>query len=315
MSPRLPAEWEPQERVLVARPANADTWPTPEALDAARQEFDALVDAIGVVTPVTDIAELGIPVDDAWLRDTTPLFTDDGAGALHAHCFRFTAYGGKFPHDLDRRVAERVADALSLPRTTHGLALEGGAIETNGQGLAITTRACTLDDARNPGLTHDDLAGTLRDTLGIETLVMLDASLPGDFTDGHIDNLLRFTAADRAICVPPLLEQARRHLTPLGIEVIEMPLPDPPTYTYPDRMLEAGTQPLAASYANFLITNGRVVMPTFGQPSDAEAARLLGVAFSDHRIVALPSSTLLVGGGSFHCLTAQMPTGLPIRSG
>ncbi|MEM0914053.1 MAG: agmatine deiminase family protein [Planctomycetota bacterium] len=307
MTTRLPAEWEPQTRVLVARPANADTWPTPETLDAARREFDGLVHAIGAVTPVTAIAELGIPVDDAWLRDTTPLFTRDGDGVTHARCFRFTAYGGKFPHDLDRHVAERLADALSLPRTTHSLALEGGAIETNGQGLTVTTRACTLDNARNPGLTRDDLAGTLRDTLGIETLVVLDASLPGDFTDGHIDNLLRFTAADRAVCVPPLLEQARRHLTPLGIEVIEMPVPDPPTYTYPAHMLEAGTQPLAASYANFLITNGRVIMPTFGQSTDAGAADVLRRAFPKHDVIALPSSALLIGGGSFHCLTAHLP--------
>lgn len=304
---RLPAEWEPQAQVFVSRPVNRETWPTPDALVAAQREFDALVDAIGVATPVTDVAEFSTPVDDAWLRDTTPLFTRASDGSVYAACFRFTAYGGKFPHDIDRHVAEHLADALGLLRTTHRLALEGGAIETNGQGLAVTTRACTLDNARNPGLTHADLGVTLRDSLGIETLVMLDASLPGDFTDGHIDNLLRFTAADRAVCVTPLLEQARRHLTPLGIEIIELPSPDPPTYTYPDHMLEAGTQPLAASYANFVITNGRVVVPTFDQPADEDAIRVLDTAFPNHEIVALSSSALIIGGGSFHCLTAHLP--------
>jgi len=313
---RLPAEWEPQARVFVSRPTNAETWPTPESLDAAQREFDALFDAIAEVTPTTDVAELDIPVNDAWLRDTTPIFVVDEASEpgpsglglnVVARCFRFTAYGHKFPHDLDEHVALRLAEALDLPHTTHGLAFEGGALETNGRGIGITTRACVLEPARNPGLTQDQLAGQLRDALGIATLVVLDCSLPGDFTDGHIDNLLRFTSSDHALCVTPLMAQAREHLAPLGITLTELPLPDPPTFNYPAHMHEAGTQPLAASYANFLVTNGRVVLPVYGQPTDADAERIVQQALPDHDVVALPSNHLLVGGGSFHCLTAHLP--------
>lgn len=307
MSRRWPAEWEPQAAVYVSRPTNRETWPTPEALDEARREFGALIDAIDAVTPVIDLSEFDIPVDDAWLRDTTPLFTDQPDGAMHAHCFRFTAYGHKFPHASDALVATRLADVLGVPHTLHDLALEGGAIETDGQGLAVTTRACTLDPARNPGLTHDRLEHVLRDALGIKTLVILDAALPGDFTDGHIDNLLRFAAPDHALCVTPVIDQARAYLAPRGIRLTELPLPKPPTYIYPDRMLEAGTQPLAASYANFLITNGRVIVPTFDQPTDIDAIRLVKQAFPQHETLGLPSSGLLIGGGSFHCLTAHLP--------
>jgi len=304
---RLPAEWEPQSRVLVSRPANDETWPTPDALAAAQREYDGLTAAIAKVTPVTDVAELGIPVNDAWLRDTAPIFTLDTGGRLTAHAYRFTAYGHKFPHDLDEQVAARLAAILDLPCTAHELALEGGALETNGQGLGVTTRACTLDPARNPGLTHDRLAAQLRDDLGLTALVVLDASLPGDFTDGHVDNLLRFTAPDHALCVTPLLDQACKHLAPLGIALTELPLPDTPTFTYPAHMHEAGTQPLAASYANFLVTNDRVILPAFGQPTDADALRVVRHAFPDHDVLALPSNHLLIGGGSFHCLTMNLP--------
>ncbi|MEO0588660.1 MAG: agmatine deiminase family protein, partial [Planctomycetota bacterium] len=154
----------------------------------------------------------------------------------------------------------------------------------------------------------------LAESLGIETLVLLDASLPGDHTDGHIDNSVRFVAEDRVLAIEPFAEAARAALAPLGIAVDALPMAEPWDYTFPPHVPDPGTHPLPASYANFLITNGRVILPAYGQPTDADATSVVQKAFPDREVVTLPARHILIGGGSFHCLTMQLPAGSTIRA-
>ena len=311
---RFPAEWEPLGAVWVVPPDNPETWPG--CLDAAQEQHRAWRDAMGEVVTVRTPGEFGIATNDSWIRDSGPLFVwetnDGGEPTLRVKDFRFNAWGGKYePFEDDDALAGRLAGALGLGCDRYDVVLEGGALDTDGRGTLLTTPQCLLNPSRGGPSTREDAERLLHDALGVTRVVWLDAPaelFPGDDTDGHVDNAARFIAPG-LVAVSPAIDPAP--LLAAGLEVITLPRPEPLFYDYPpDRWSDGGRLPLPASYANFLIANGRVFVPTFNQPADDAALRLLDDAMPDHTPVPVRSDRLVVGLGALHCLSMQQPAGL-----
>ncbi|MEX0745592.1 MAG: agmatine deiminase family protein [Phycisphaeraceae bacterium] len=325
---RMPAEWEPQSCVWVTDPHNPETWPT--CLDAARKQFEAWLDAMSRFVPVCSTQSMGIATNDSWIRDYGPIFVvrdappaTPAAPPLAAHDFHFNGWGGKYEdRDLDDVVPQHIARALNLPLWVHDLVLEGGSIDVNGRGAVLTTEQCLLNANRNPQLTRVQIEAALHETLGTRHVIWLPGGIEGDDTDGHIDDVARFVTADtvvasRAPHEHPDYEMLERNWQALGrardqdgqpLALIELPVPEPIVFDYPaDRFGPGGRAPVPASHANFLITNGAVFVPVFGQRSDEPALRALEQALPGRSIVPVRSEWLVVGLGALHCLSQQQP--------
>lgn len=325
---RMPAEWEPQACVWLVRPHNPETWPG--CLDAAQAQWDGFVDALRRYTPVSLVEELGIATNDSWVRDFGPIFVSKQQspgmampGLLAAHDFRFNGWGEKYERrDLDDAVPGQIAAKLGFPLWTHEVVLEGGSIDVNGRGTVMTTEQCLLNPNRNPRLSRERLEQTLHEALGTRHCIWLPGGIVGDDTDGHIDDIARFVAADTVVAVSPppghpdhdvlsrnlgalrgARDQDGRRLT-----VIELPAPEPILYDFPaDRFGPGGRGPVPASYANFLISNGAAIVPVFGQRTDEAALRTLEQAMPGIAVVPVRAENLVVGLGAFHCLSQQQP--------
>jgi len=332
---RMPAEWEPQAGIWLVWPHAADTWPG--CLDQAEREHAGLARAIAEFEPVDllvpDSEQLDrierafaatstrhpvrlhvVPSDDSWVRDSGPTFVHDAAGSVVAIDWIFNAWGGKYaPWDRDAAVGRKIAELADVRCIRSSLTLEGGALEVDGEGTLLATRSCVLDPKRNPEIAEKQIEAILAPLLGIERFIWVDASLSGDDTDGHIDNLARFVAPGRVLCsvatqathpdhdsLRALYQELARSRDARGrlLEVIELPLP---------AAVEVEERLLPASYANFLILNGGVVVPNFGVDTDAAANDLLRKCFPDRRIVGVEARTLVRGFGGPHCLSQQQP--------
>lgn len=344
----LPAEWEPHTATWLAWPHNRETWPgvfpaiaevyveMVAALhrhervcicindaDTARRVRERLA-AAGV-----DGATVGffrVPTNDAWIRDFGPLFVtrhaaSDGAdgrpGGLCLTNWTFNAWGGKYPPwDLDDAVSRRLADRLGLPLVTPGVVLEGGAIDVNGRGMALTTEACLLNPNRNPRLTRAAIEQALHDYLGVRNVGWLGDGIVGDDTDGHVDEVARFVDPTTVVCsveddpgdpnYAPLQDNLRRlqdmrDQDGRPLRIVPLPMP---------AAVEHDGQRLPASYANFYVANAVVLVPTFGQPSDQKALAILRTVFPGRRVCGIPSADLAVGLGGVHCITMQQPVGV-----
>ncbi len=329
MSWRAPPEWAPHAAMWTAWPSDPDLWE--ENLAPARKAIGAMVRALAegepvVVLTASDEAEtdaravlLARPAahpihirrerfGDIWLRDTGAIILSDRAGGCRAAGFRFNGWGGKYDLPGDGEVAQAMADALGLSYTAHDWVLEGGAIDVDGTGLAVTTEQCLLNPNRNPGLSRTDIEARLRCDLGIERVVWLGEGLAGDHTDGHVDNLARFVAPGRlAIPVPhgaddpnaAVYLNAAARARAFGLEVVPLPSPG---------RVEVGGEIVAASYMNFIIGNAAVVVPVHGRPNDEAAMAAVAALFPGRRTVGVRSDAVLTGGGSFHCITQQVPS-------
>jgi agmatine deiminase len=259
------------------------------------------------------------PIGDIWLRDTGPIFTFSDSGALLASAFRFNGWGGKYELPDDDRIADIVASLANVRlRRFDDFVGEGGALEVDGQGTVITTRQCLLNPNRNPGLSEEDIEGVLKAAIGAEKVIWLDDGLYGDHTDGHVDNLARFIAPGKVVCMRPYgdddpnreaLDAIRRRLAGetdaagRRLEVIEIPSPG-------RAMMDE--EPAPASHMNFYIANRSLVMPTYERLSGEEkpgeeALAILKSAVDRPHFFAIDSSHLLTGGGSFHCISQQQP--------
>lgn len=320
---RQPAEWAPHAAIWTAWPSDASLWQ--EDLEPAQAEVAAMVAAI--------IADGGEPVEllvdgleaeasarfaladhpsvrihqrkfgDIWLRDTGPLFLSDGSAAG----FRFNGWGGKFDLEGDDTVAEFVAETQGVPLVRNDWVLEGGGIEPDGTGRVVTTRQCLLNPNRNPDLSQAEVEARLAADLGLDTVIWLGDGLMNDHTDGHVDNLARFVA-EGVVVVPEaagaddpnaeVYAEARRTLEAAGLEVKTIPSPG---------LLEVDGEAVPASYMNFLITNKTVIVPVYGQPNDEAAVAAVQALFPGRKAVGLPANHILTGGGSFHCITQQVP--------
>ncbi len=340
---RMPAEWHPHEATWLAWPKDPVTWPdrVPEAEEIFLQFIEALTPHERVDLLVDDeeveadvrarCRARGVAPErlvchrvrtvDSWIRDYGPNFLLDGAGALAFNHWVFNAWGNKYATLLlDADVPRRLEALAGVPRFEPGIVLEGGSIDVDGQGTVLTTEQCLLNANRNPSLSREDIAGHLREYLGVRQVIWLGEGIEGDDTDGHVDDITRFVSPDTIVTVveedpadanhAPLADNLRRlqvardaHGRPYRIVSLPMPgyLGDG----------EGGRLP--ASYANFYIGNGVVLVPVYGHANDRRALEILEPLFPSRRLVPVPCEPLVWGMGSIHCVTQQQPRGRDTR--
>lgn len=331
MSRPVPAEWAPHRAMWLGFPSHEDLWE--DNLAPAQDEVEALARALagpgGEQVRLMTGSEAGeaearrrldgvagieiVPgrFGDVWLRDTGPIFRGPDA----AVGFRFNGWGGKYDLPHDDEVADQIAKAAGAALARSHAILEGGALEHDGEGTVLTTRQCLLNPNRNAGWTEADAEAALVRDLGARKVLWLGDGLANDHTDGHVDNLARFAAPGIVVCPVAfgrgdlngeVYDAAARTLSGMTdaagrpLRVIRIPSPG---------WIEAGGVGGApASHMNFIIANRAVILPTYGEGLPATlAAQGLAEAFPGRQIVSLPSSALLTGGGSFHCITQQEP--------
>jgi agmatine deiminase len=330
---RQPAEWDRHAAVWSAWPSAADLWL--EDLEPARAEVAALFKAIadgGKGEPLKIVANgaeavasaraalAGVNAEvisgvfgDIWFRDTAPIFVKIGS-TLGAACFKFNGWGGKYVLEGDDQVAAFVAQQARTPARFNDWVLEGGSIDVDGEGTALTTRQCLLNANRNPTLSQGDIEARLKSGLGIEKLIWLGDGLANDHTDGHIDNVARFIAPGVVVCMEPFGSDdpnrdalnaiiadltAARDIHGRKLEVMTVPSPG--------RVEDEEGEPIPASSMNFYIGNSAVVVPLYGAKSDDAAVAAIAKLFPGRRTVGLPANHVITGGGSFHCITQQQP--------
>lgn len=259
------------------------------------------------------------PNNDVWCRDHGPIFVRKAStGEVAITDWEFNAWGGKFgPWDLDNSIPERIASALGLPRFPGGMILEGGAIEVNGCGQLLTTEAVLLNPNRNSHLSRRETEQKLRDTLGVSEILWLRQGIEGDDTDGHIDDLARFTNEDTILACDeadtsspnhaPLADNMHRlknFLTPAGKPYEIVPIHLPQACEIPGWRLPV----LPASYVNFLILNHAVLVPTFRQrKNDDRALGIIREQFPHREILPIDCLDLVQEGGTLHCISQQQP--------
>lgn len=313
-----PAEWSRQARIFTAFPSHPNLWV--EDLDPARAEVAAMVRQLLASVPVTLLADgaeavaaaraacpgadvADVAFGDIWLRDTAPIFT----GRNHGRWFHFNGWGGKYELPGDDSVGGEVAKLAGAEVTRFDCILEGGAIDGDGQGLLLTTEQCLLNPNRNAGWDRKAAEAALGESLGTRRVVWLGDGLLNDHTDGHVDNLARFVAPG-TVALPvaagtddpnaAVFDDARKRLRSAGLVVVDMPSVG---------RLMVDEEVVPASYMNFVIANGQVILPIYGAANDDAAAAALRRIFPRHRVTALPANAILTGGGSFHCITQQLP--------
>jgi agmatine/peptidylarginine deiminase len=336
---RFPAEWEPQSAVLIAWP-NADTdWA--DRLGEVEETYIALVAAITRFQPaIVCVADDDVqayararlssaridmdrvrfveaPYDDTWLRDSGPISLRQGDG-FRLLDFRFTGWGGKFDASQDDLLVERLhaqGTFLKSDRQSIDFALEGGAIETDGAGTLLSTWQCLHE--RHPDASREEITAKLSGWLRQDRVLWLDHGyLEGDDTDAHIDTLARFAATDAIVyqgCDDPN-DSHYAELQAMAAELAALRTRDGRPYRlfplpWPQPVIDENRR-LAASYANFLIVNGAVLMPAYGDAADAAAQAVLAQAFPDREIVPVPCRALIWQNGSLHCITMQLPQGV-----
>lgn len=333
-----PARTCPHERTLVAWPTKHEVWG--RFRDRAVTEYATLVAAVARFEPVTVIAApeyadearercvdggvdvLEIPIDDAWIRDSGPVYLRDGAGGIAMVQFRFNAWGEKYlPYADDAALPRRLAEAAGMRRYTSRLVMEGGGFGVDGEGTLVTTDPVVLNANRNPGWTRDDCAQALCDATGAEKVLWLAHGLYEDRdTDGHSDNVVQFVAPGRVLVqVAPArsnpnwarlranAERLREARDARGrrLEVVELPhLP----------YVELDGNLFAVPYVNFYPVNGGLIVPRLDAPGEADAYALLADLFPDREIVSVPSAVLAYGGGGVGCITQHVPVGTPLAA-
>jgi len=320
----MPAEWAKQDWIWIGFPAHADLWE--DDLAPAQAQMAAFANAVAETGQQVrlvvrdDAAEAAaralvsgaVQIEqhtygDIWLRDTGPLTLLGPDGARRAQGFGFNGWGGKYLLEGDQETGPSLAAAGGLPYARADWILEGGAIESDGHGLVVTTEQCLLNPNRNPLLSRADIAANLRRDLGFERILWLGDGLKGDHTDGHVDNLARMIAPG-TIAIPrasgtddpnaAVYADARARAAGFGMSVRDVPSPG---------LIGEADDVEPASYMNFVICNDVVVVPTYGSPHDADAVTEIGALFPERTAVGLPANAVLTGGGSFHCASQHVP--------
>ena len=324
----VPAEWAPHRAMWLGFPSHAALWE--DDLSAAQAEVAALARALAgpggervrlmtghpdgeaaARAMLGDVAGVEIVpgrFGDIWLRDTGPIF----AGGK-AHAFRFNGWGGKYELEHDDTVAAQIAAAAGVDLVMGDFILEGGAVDHDGAGTVLTTGQCVLNRNRNPGWTEALAETALADSLGARKVLWLGEGLRNDHTDGHVDNLARFVAP-ATVAIPvawgrgdpnaEAFDDAARRLASMTdahgrkLSVVRIPSPG---------WLDGEDGPLPASHMNFLIANRAVIVPIYAEQPGQFAVEMLKQVFPDRQVIGLPSTAILTGGGSFHCITQQEP--------
>ena len=333
---RFPAEWEPQEAVWFAWPVRETLWP--DCFDRVRERLAevyvqaAVFQKVRILCPyfeqdrlrklmiaqgeIANVELYDYETDDIWIRDFGPLFLiDDRKKELCIADWRYNAWGNKFPEqEKDGRASAWIADQIGIRRFVFERVLEGGAVESNGAGQILTTESVLLNPNRNGELEPGKLEREVTAGLGANELLWLKDGLVGDDTDGHIDNLARFFKEDGILIAevsdpenanfPALDENTRRlrefqtvHGEPFAS--VQLPLPDP--------ILHEG-EPLAASYLNFIVLNGAVLVPVYNQTrNDEEALEIIGDCFPGRAIIGIDCTDIIKEGGALHCMSQHQP--------
>lgn len=341
---RMPAEWETHEATWIGWPHNRTDWPgkfttipwvygeivrklAPGEIvriivNSERHEARArrVLSRAGVDPARAEFFRF--PTNRGWTRDFGPMFVRRDSGTETAIVrFRFNAWAKYDDWKKDDRVAERAADSLGCrifraQITKRDVVLEGGAIDVNGSGTLITTEECLLDQsvqARNPGLSRDEIESALCDNLGVTNVLWLARGIAGDDTHGHVDDLCRFVNSNTVVICREenssdynyaVLEENIDRLKSMRLEdgsrinVVSLPMPAP---------LVFNGQRLPASYANFYIANSAVLVPTFNDPRDREALGILSELITDRPVIGIHAVDLVWGLGTLHCMTQQQP--------
>ncbi|MGA2026652.1 MAG: agmatine deiminase family protein [Syntrophobacteraceae bacterium] len=335
---RLPAEWEEQDGVLMAWPHEGTDWVNLHAvqrvtIDIAREitRFERLL----MVAPDIEearqsMAYAGLALDrvrfsrvetnDTWTRDFGPVTVFEGERPVMLD-FGFNGWGLKFPSDLDNQITRKLAKCGIFGKTpleTTGFILEGGSIESDGRGTILTTTDCLLSPNRNPHLSRSGIEAFLCKVLGAQRIMWIEnGHIPGDDTDSHVDTLARFCPDDTIVytaCDDPadehygpmetMAEELRSLRTPEGRPYRLFALP------WPEAANDEQGQRMPATYANFLIINGAVLVPMYGTPKDRPAIEVIGRAFPARKVTGVYCLPLLTGHGSLHCITMQIPKGV-----
>lgn len=317
-------EWAPHQAVWIGFPTAADLWEAD--LAPAQSEvaaFAVAVHAEGQGEEVWLVAADQIsaaearrlapfariivePFGDIWLRDTGPIIVGGGRDR-RAHGFGFNGWGGKYDLPGDDNIGQRLSTEAGLTYAKADWILEGGAVDGDGSGTFITTEQCLLNPNRNPGFDKQEVERRLKRDLGATRVVWLGDGLLNDHTDGHVDNLARFVAPNR-VAIPEATSDdpnaqsyadAAEALLDADLEVVAIPSPG---------KVERDGEIIPASYMNFYIGNATVVVPLYGSPHDGAAVEAVRELFPDRRVVGLRADHILTGGGSFHCISQQVPS-------
>jgi agmatine deiminase len=343
---RMPAEWEPHEATWLAWPHNPEDWPGKfqsipwlyveiVRLLAERERVQLIVENVATQKRVGAMfRRAGVNLDQVsfhkwltdrgWMRDSGPIFVRNAEGRVGLTHWRFNGWAKYDDWHLDEKIPGRVAKLLGIPswqpsiQNQNGakhMVLEGGSIDVNGAGALLTTEECLLSDLqqRNPGVSREQLEQVFADYLGVDQVIWLGRGIAGDDTHGHVDDIARFVAPDTIIAAverstsdpnhEPLEENLRRlkaARTASGKQftVVELPMPRPIVFR---------GQRVPASYANFYIANGVVLVPTFHDPNDRVALNALAQVFPDREVIGVHSVDLIWGLGALHCMTQQQP--------
>lgn len=341
---RMPAEWHRHAATQLHWPANRETWPG-EWLQRAERVFLDVIEILHRYEPVhllvpdetvgaraeQRLAERRIdrrritlhrqPVNDVWARDCGPVFIrKQGASGEHYAItdWEYNGWGEKYPpFEDDNRLPRYFADRFGLRRFEPGMVLEGGSIDTNGAGVLLTTESVLLNPNRNPGMDRKEIEKRLGDYLGMEEIIWLKRGLAGDDTDGHIDDLARFLDEQTVLAVTVddphdvnygalrenldiLSRTVDLNGNPFRIETL--PLPE----TRIKETTVDGSEYVPASYANFYVANGVVLVPLYDERYDEEALALFRRYYPDRDIVGIQCGDLVWGQGSIHCITQQL---------
>jgi agmatine deiminase len=318
-----PPEWAPHEAVWIGFPSDPDLWLAD--LKAAEREVAAFAEAVHAGGQGEEVRLVAAHADaaaaarelapfatvivekfgDIWLRDTGPIVLGSGS-ERSARGFRFNGWGSKYDLAGDEDIGERLARTVAIPFAKADWVLEGGAIDHDGTGTVITTEQCLLNPNRNT-LTRDEVEQRLREDLGFERVVWLGSGLLNDHTDGHVDNVARFVAPGRVAIPAPSQDDpneavyvdAAKRLQAAGLDVVTLPSPG--------RMVENEGDIIPASYMNFYVGNAAVVVPQYGAANDGAAVHAIQALFPDRVAIGLRADHILTGGGSFHCISQQVP--------
>lgn len=325
MAIRMLPEWAPHERVWIGFPSDAQAWGEPLAkaqeqiaafanavLDGGRGETVHLIAKGAAATArARDLCEAAVIVEDrligdVWLRDTGCIIVGTGPARI-ARNFGFNGWGNRFDYEGDQTIGHELAEASGFTVSDCDWVLEGGSIDVDGEGLAVTTVDCLLNPNRNPALDRSAIEQRLARDLGVERLLWLGDGLANDHTDGHVDNLARFVGPGHLV-IPEARDaddpnagvyaDARARAEEFGCRVTTLPSVG---------RFEQDGEAVPASYMNFYIGNAAVVVPIYGSRYDDEALAALEPLFPGRKIVGILADAVLTGGGSFHCSSQQVP--------
>lgn len=327
----MPAEWEPHLATWLAWPHNHEDWPDRfEPIpwvygeivrklsqvervrilvkdDDAREAALQILERNGAELAAVDFYT--VETDRVWTRDFAPLFVKNAAGEKAAVKWRFNGWAKYENHLLDDAAGHRVAELAGVPKFAPSMVLEGGSLDVNGSGLLLTTEECLLSpiQARNPGMSREQIEAEMARHLGIDKVLWLKNGIAGDDTHGHVDDLARFTDRDTVVIVSeddpaddnyePLRENLEI-LKGFPLKVKTLPCPAPVMFD--------GVR-LPASYANFYIANKMVLVPVFNDPKDRIALNTLAECFPDRQVIGINCVELVWGLGTLHCMTQQEP--------